>query len=133
MDETTKISEIKFHYLIPNKADLQKTEYEFLKKGVFINNQDRSEDDSEDNKVEEYKFARNSYGDSLKLNFEVPQVKFDYSFKVIDEAVFAEDQSLPSGIVYQIQLFGGARKATLSELKGLSPVYEHRSPSGMYI
>lgn len=115
------------------KAELQKTEYEFLKKGVFINNQDRSEDDSEDNKVEEYKFARNSYGDSLKLNFEVPQVKFDYSFKVIDEAVFAEDQSLPSGIVYQIQLFGGARKATLSDLKGLSPVYEHRSPSGMYI
>ena len=51
----------------------------------------------------------------------------------MDEAVFAEDQSLPSGIVYQIQLLGGARKATLSDLKGLSPVYELRSPSGMYI
>ena len=45
----------------------------------------------------------------------------------------AEDQNLPAGIVYQIQLFGGSRKALLSELKGLSPIYEHRSPSGMYI
>ena len=60
-------------------------------------------------------------------------LKFDYSFRVLDEAVFAEEQSLPSGIVYQIQLFGGGRKATMSELKGLSPIYEHRSPSGMYI
>lgn len=116
------------------KTELQKLEYEFLKKGVFINNQEKSEDQSDDDEaVEEYRFARNSYGDSLRLNFEVPEVKFDYSFRILDEAVMAEDQTLPSGIIYQIQLFGGARKALLSELKGLTPVYEHRSPSGMYI
>lgn len=116
------------------KAELQKTEYEFLKKGVFINNQEESEEETDVEEVtEEYKFARNSYGASLVFNFEVPEVKFDYTFRVLDEAVMAEDQTLPSGIIYQIQLFGGARKAAMPELKGLTPIYEHRSPSGMYI
>jgi hypothetical protein len=116
------------------KAELNKTEYEFLKKGIFINNSEDTADDSdvlED--VEEYEFVRNAYGDSLKLNIEIPQVKFDYTFRILEEAVMAEDQTLPSGIVYQIQFIGGARKMALSELKGMSPVYEHRSPSGMYI
>ena len=90
-------------------------------------------DDEDEETVPEYKFVRNSYGGPLQLNIEVPQVKFDYSFRILDEAVFAEDQNLPPGITYQIQLFGGSRKASLAELKGLSPVYEHRSPSGMYI
>lgn len=115
------------------KAQLQKTEYEFLKKGVFINNNTKPDKDRDVEEVEEYQFVRHLSGGSLQLDFEVPEVKFDYAFKVLDEAVMAEDQSLPAGIVYQIQLFGGSRKALLSELKGLSPIYEHRSPSGMYI
>lgn len=116
------------------KAELQKTEYEFLKKGVFINNREDSEEDSSvEEDVQEYKFTRLTYGDTLRMNIEVPQVMFDYSFKILDEAVMAEDQTLPAGIVYQIQFIGGARQMELSELKGLSPVYEHRSPSGMYI
>ena len=115
------------------QVELQKTEFEFLKKGVFIS--PNLVDDSKDEADEfvEYEFVRRSYGESIVLNFVVPEVKFDYSFRVLDEAIFAEEQSLPSGIVYQIQLFGGGRKATMSELKGLSPIYEHRSPSGMYI
>lgn len=116
------------------KVELQKTEYEFLKKGVIINNTEENGGESDDEEqVAEYEFVRNSYGAPLQLNIEVPQVKFDYSFRILDEAVYAEDQNLPSGIIYQIQLFGGSRKASLPELKGLSPVYEHRSPSGMYI
>lgn len=116
------------------KAELQKTEYEFLKKGVFINNMEDTGDESvEDEPFEEYVFARNEYGDTLSLDFAVPEVKFDYSFRILEEAVLAEDQALPSGITYQIQLFGGSRKASMRELKGLSPIYETRSPSGMYI
>jgi uncharacterized small protein (DUF1192 family) len=116
------------------KAELQKTEYEFLKNGVFIKSRVDYEEDSEvEEETKEYHFRRNSYGDSLRLNVEIPQVKFDYTFRILEEAVMAEDQTLPSGIVYQIQFIGGARKMALSELKGMSPVYEHRSPSGMYI
>ena len=115
------------------QAELQKMEYEFLRKGVFITADfSDKKDSSEISETVEYDFVRRSYGNVLHLDFMVPEVKFDYSFRVLPEAVFAEDQSLPSGVVYQIQLFGG-RQATLAELKGLSPVYEHRSPSGMYI
>ena len=115
------------------QAELQKTEFEFLKKGVFITVDvaGKSHAPSVYDFVG-YDFVKKTYGDNLQVDFVVPEVKFDYSFKVLPEAVFAEDQSLPSGVVYQIQLFGG-RKSTLAELKGLSPVYEHRSPSGMYI
>ena len=116
------------------QAELQKTEYEFLKKGVFIDaNYAGQVEEVEEDAVPEFEFVKRSQGGPLRLNFEIPEEKFDYSFRVLDEAVFAEDQSLLGGIVYQIQLFGGGRKAYMSELKGLSPVYEHRSPSGMYI
>lgn len=114
------------------KAELEKAEHEFLKKGIFIN-PDEAVTDRENEVVEEYEFTRRSCGDSLRINLAVPQVKFDYSFRILDEAVFAEDQSLPSGIVYQIQLLGTPEKASLEDLKGLSPIYEHQSPSGMYI
>ena len=115
------------------QTELQKTELEFLKKGVFITADVAGK--SHASNVSDfvgYDFVKRSYGDNLQIDFVVPEVKFDYSFKVLPEAVFAEDQALPSGVVYQIQLFGG-RKSALSELKGLSPIYEHRSPSGMYI
>lgn len=115
------------------QSELQKTEFEFLKKGVFITADVAGK--SHASNVSDfvgYDFVKRSYGDNLQVDFVVPEVKFDYSFKVLPEAVFAEDQALPSGVVYQIQLFGG-RKSALSELKGLSPIYEHRSPSGMYI
>lgn len=115
------------------QAELQKTEYEFLRKGVFINPAVSSPAKEESNDVAEYNFTRKSYGGPVNMNFVVPEVKFDYSFRILDEAVFAEDQTLPSGVVYQIQLFGGGRKATMAELKGLAPIYEHRSQSGMYI
>ncbi len=112
------------------RAELQKTESEFLKKGIFIN---PSEEEVVEEELPHYEFVRLSAGSPLELNIAVPEEKFDYSFKVLEEAVFAEDQTLPPGIVYQIQILGGSHKVGLSSLKGLSPVYEHRSPSGMYI
>lgn len=116
------------------KQELQTVEYEFLKKGVYVTRDEQGVSSGEtETDIEPYHFARSSYGDSLNLNILVPEVKFDYSFRILDEALFAEDQSLPDGITYQIQLFSGSRKATLSELKGLCPVYEHRTPNGMYI
>jgi hypothetical protein len=112
------------------RAELQKTESEFLKKGIFIN---PSETEVVEEELPSYEFVKLSLGSPLELNIAVPEEKFDYTFKVLDEAVFAEDQTLPLGIVYQIQLLGGSHKVELAALKGLSPVYEHRSPSGMYI
>ena len=74
--------------------------------------------------TETFSFVKKTLGAPLNIPFEVPVVKFDYSFKVMDEAQFAEDQTIPSGLVYQIQMFASKKKAKIKELKGLSPVYE---------
>ncbi len=111
-------------------AELQNTEAQFLKRGVFVVPIQQNTAQEERKK---YDFVKLAMGYPLELDIAVPEEKFDYSFRILDEAVFAEDQSLPSGVIYQIQLLGGSHEIGLTALKGLSPIYLHRSPSGMYI
>lgn len=114
---------------------LQEIEMEFLFSGVVIDPEKlMAEADREIiGKPTTYTFSKMSYGDSLKLNMMTPEVKFDYSFKVLEEGQFAEDNNLPGGIVYQIQMFLSSRKATVKSLKGLSPVFETKTATGKYI
>jgi hypothetical protein len=98
---------------------------------IHIDESPGSDNDSDD--FLQYDFVKRSFGSPLELDLAVPDEQFNYTFRILKEAVFAEDQTLPSGIVYQIELFGSGRKAMLSELKGLSPVYEYLSPSGMRV
>ena len=114
-------------------AELGAIEMEFLKEGIFLNMDMQKEDEAPVTDMPEYDFRMRSMGDSLAIAVHVPEVKFDYTFRIEPEAVYAEDQTIPGGIVYQVQLFSGGRKANLSELKGLTPIYEHRTPSGLYI
>lgn len=65
--------------------------------------------------------------------FEEPEEKVDYSFKITEEAMVVEDNTLPNGLIYQIQIFASSRKASIKQLKGLSPVFEKKAPSGNYI
>ena len=113
-------------------GELGSIEMEFLKEGIFLNMDMQKEDEGPVADMPEYDFRMRSMGDSLDIAVLVPEVKFDYTFRIEPEAVFAEDQSIPGGIVYQIQLFSGGRKASVAELKGLTPIYEHRTPAGMY-
>lgn len=113
-------------------GELGAIEMEFLKEGIFLNMDMQKEDEGSVAEMPEYDFRMRSMGDSLRINVLVPEVLFDYTFRIEPEAIFAEDQTLPSGIVYQVQLFSGGRKANVSELKGLTPIYEHRTPGGMY-
>ena len=113
-------------------AQLQKIEMEFMLKGIAIDPEELMNDEDVEEKVDrsEFSFLKRTLGGPLNMVFEVPEVKFDYSFKVLDEAQFAEDQSIPSGIVYQIQMFASKKKATKKSLKGLSPVYEAAGANG---
>lgn len=111
-------------------SELRDIEMEFRREGVFITSDFGEEDEETD--LPEYTFRKMSMGDPLDIKVLEPEVKFDYTFQILPEAQFAEDQSIPSGVIYQIQLFSGGRKALPAELKGLSPIYEHRTPSGMY-
>lgn len=116
-------------------AHLQKIEMEFLFSGVVID-PDKLLAEADKEVVGEstgYAFSRNSMGEELKLDMMQPQVQFDYSFKVLEQGQFAEDQTIPDGIVYQIQMFSSGQKAGLKSLKGLSPVYEHRTAGGRYV
>ena len=113
-------------------SELGAIEMEFLKEGIFLNMDMQKEDEGPVADMPEYDFRMRSLGDSLAIVVLVPEVKFDYTFRIGSEAIFAEDQTIPDGIVYQGQLFSGGRKATVAELKGLTPIYEHRTPGGMY-
>lgn len=116
-------------------AKLQKIEMEFLFSGVVIDpDQLLAEADREivGGNVG-YAFSKMNMGEPLILNIEKPQPKFDYSLKVLDVGQFAEDNTIPAGIRYQIQIFSTFKKASLRDLKGLSPVFETRSESGRYI
>lgn len=116
------------------KSELREIEIKFLNEGIYIDMDVSEEKNSaQDNPDFKFYFYKNSMGPELVMDMEKPVVLFDYTFKVLNEAQYAENQYIPEGIIYQIQMFSGGRKATLNELKGLSPIYEHRSPSGLYI
>lgn len=54
----------------------------------------------------------------------VPPV--DLSFRIEKQAVIVPWENEPAGLYYRIQLFTVSRKVTLSQLKGISPVFEVR-------
>ena len=81
----------------------------------------------------DYVFVKMNIGEPLTLEIEKPAPKFDYSFKILDQGQIVEDNTIPQGIVYQIQIFSTSAPASVKSLKGLSPVFELRSPTGRYI
>ena len=112
--------------------DLQQQEREFLSNGIVIDpDQLRSGTDrGGTGAASHFVFTRNTWGPRLQLEVERPVPTFDYSFKILDVGQFAEDNTLPDGLIYQIQLFASSRKATERELKGLSPVFERIGAGG---
>ena len=116
-------------------SQLQKIEMEFLFSGVVIDpDKMMAEADREVvGDATSYTFTKMNLGGPLHLNMMEPEKKFDYSFKVMEEGQFAEDNTIPDGIVYQIQIFSAINKAPVKSLKGLSPVFERRNAGGRYL
>ena len=71
-----------------------------------------------------YTFSKNAPGAKLKLQVAPAPPAAPATFRVGPVGRFAQDTSLPEGVVYQIQLFTSPRHATLYEIKGLDPVFE---------
>lgn len=115
-------------------AELQSIEMEFLFSGVVIDpDKLLAEADREMvGQSADYVFSRRDFGDPVELDMLEPRPVFDYSFKVLDEGCFAEDNTLPEGLVYQIQMFSAYAKANVGQLKGLSPVFETVASNGRY-
>ena len=115
-------------------AALQEIEMEFLFNGVVID-LDRVNEEADREIVPKdinYTFFKMEPGDTLKMDIEQPEPEFDYSFMILPEGRFAEDNTLPEGIVYQIQIFSITHPATLKDIRGLSPVFLHRPDNGRY-
>lgn len=78
-----------------------------------------------------YSFPQGRYGAPLALKM-APKADDESVFAVLPVGKFAADATLPKGVIYQIQCFSGSSHARVSELKGLSPVYERKTPNGSY-
>ncbi len=115
-------------------AQLQDIEMEFLFSGVVLDPEKLMHEADREVKgaSTNYVFTRKNPGKAPEMKIEVPKEKFDYTFMVLPEGRFAEDNTIPDGIVYQIQMFSLSSKATIKQLKGLSPVFEERTASGRY-
>ena len=116
-------------------AQLQKIEMEFLFKGVVIDPDKllAKADQEVVGEATSYTFSKRDFGAPLKMDFMKPEVRFDYSFKILPEGCFAEDNTIPNGIIYQIQIFSSSDPAKVKSLRGLSPVFERKTVSGRYV
>ena len=115
-------------------SELQAIEMEFLFNGVVID-LDKVNEEADREIVPKdinYTFVRMEMGDSLVMDIEKPEPEFDYTFMVLPEGRFALDNTLPSGIIYQIQIFSLTHPASVKDIKGLSPVFLHRPANGRY-
>lgn len=117
--------------------ELQKLEVMFLAKGMFVPEVEMVQEPVEaepDNKEKIVPaFADMVLNEAPQLNVLKPEPEIDLAFKILDEAQIVGMEELPQGLVYQIQLFAVSKKASLKSLKGLSPVFERKYPSGKYI
>ncbi len=114
--------------------ELQNIEMDFLANGIVIDSRKlQAEADKEIVGASSgYTFSKNSYGSALHLDIMRPKPTFDYSFMILPEGRFAENNTLPEGIIYQIRIFTLGRKATVADLNGLSPVFERITTSGKH-
>ena len=106
-------------------AQLQIIEMDFLLSGVVLD-PDKLQAEADREVVgaaSGYAFSRKRMGDPVRMDILRPKPTFDYSFMILPEGRFAEDNTLPDGLVYQIQLFVMSTKATVAQIKGLSPVF----------
>lgn len=115
-------------------AELQKIEMEFLFSGISVDpdKMGSAMDERKEEQAVEFRFVRMSPGDTVDVVRAASEEDFDYTFMILPEGRFAPEGRLPGGIIYQIQVFNIGRKATLQQLKGLSPVFESVSASGRY-
>jgi len=116
---------------------VQEREMNFLSKGIIIPREDFFKDSTSivDSSAVKHKMVAklSLYGRLPQMEVLNPIVLVDYAFKVLDKTVIVEDNSIPDGLVYSIQLFLVSSKTPPESFKGLSPVFETETPAGKYL
>lgn len=102
-------------------GEIRRIEQSFLKGGVVRSVEDRPVVGA----AKGYTFTKKMMGGELKgMRVAWRTAAPDEAFQVSPVGHFAEPDSFPEGLVFQIRLFTGLRHATLDDIHGLSPVYE---------
>ena len=116
---------------------VQSVELECMLKDVPLDRsifeEEQQADAAETQPLPEYEFVRLMAPPYLNVVFEVPEEQFDYTFKILDEAVIADNAVLEEGLIYQIQILAGSGKVAPRQLHGFSPVFEKRQSNGKYV
>ena len=107
-------------------AELRRVEQSFLETGIVSNAEDQEVVGADLG----YAFTRNHPGPRLEIRLlREPRRP---SFRVAPVGRFAQDHTLPPGLVYQIEVFTSPVHATVEDLRGLSPVYERLNANLRY-
>lgn len=78
-----------------------------------------------------YTFTKNSMGGRLRIRVGRRRGPSG-SFRITPVGRFAQDNTLPDGLVFQIELFTSVRHASLDDIRGLNPVYERMTSNLRY-
>lgn len=112
---------------------IQSIEMDFIAQGMIFDADDFDEEEENVEQQQDFQFVKHSFSENRSFVVNEPEVIFDYSFKIGEEAQFALDNTLPEGLIYQIKFVTLTSKGSLEKFKGLSPVYENRINSRKYI
>ena len=113
--------------LTKSTARLQDHEMDLLSEGIVIDpiKEMRKRNTSQ---TVAFSFPSMKIGPDPDIRILKPEPVFDYTFQVLAEGRYALDNTLPEGLVYQLQLFSQQTKAEVSKLGGLSPVFFREEP-----
>lgn len=116
-------------------AEVQKAEMNLLKKGInpaiYRNSLEKHSSGKRTEKT--FTFTKGNYRPLPAMEVLKPEPEIDFSFRIGKEAELVDISELPDNLIYQVQLFTVARKASLKALKGMAPVFEFKTPTGKYI
>lgn len=114
-------------------SELQDIEMDFLSSGIVIDPGQMDDEPEPEPEDSAFEFIRHSMGDELVLVMEEPEEEEESSeFEILPEGRFSENNILPDGIIYQIQIASGAGRLNVKDIKGLSPVFMKMSTSLRY-
>ena len=110
---------------------IRKIEESFLKSGVV------SASERTDKEVvgasSAYAFSKNAFGTTLKIKLGKKGSSAGNNFRIAPMGRFAADNTLPEGIVYQIEFLTSPRHVGSEDLNGLTPVYERLTSNLRYV
>ncbi len=124
--DTARIDEIMARITELNKKKNELSD-SFLKTGMVT----EKEDKEIAGEGLSYTFTKNTIGPRIRIKIDRPRP--NTSFRVMPVGRMAPDNTLPPGIVYQIQFAQATRTLDVEALGGLTPVYRILSPNLRYI